>query len=237
MPSLQSPAEPVFQADPENVTYVPQIASHQVQTTIGVVAPANRYLLDAIAEPPRDRENLHIEHVCVDLLPAEQFLRHIVPEEFEAALGVVDAGESDYRLHEPEKTLRAKATVKWLGALDGDALASPGADGDIRAAREDWAKVVEFLDGDLIVRIGVSDDCTCRECYGVTDSKALAAPLLVADSGKRWVGLRHLTDDFARAVIAVGRYDDLIRQAAGVEVANSFADGCRDDTGLVVRRQ
>src|SRR6266536_528610 len=107
MLSLQSPAEPVLEPDPENVAYIAQVAAHQVEAAIGVVAPADRHLLNAIAEAARDRQNLDVEHVGVDLLTPENFLRRIALKELKSTLRVVDAGQADEGLHEPEKTERA----------------------------------------------------------------------------------------------------------------------------------
>src|SRR6185369_12102597 len=100
MLSLQAPAEPVLQPDPENVAHVAQVAAHQIEAAVGVIAPADGQLLDAVAEAPRDRENFHVEHVAVDLLAAEQLFRHRVLEELEAALRVLYAAQPDYGLHE-----------------------------------------------------------------------------------------------------------------------------------------
>src|ERR1035438_2420582 len=89
MLSLESPAEPVFQPDPENVAHVAQVAAHQIEPAVGVVAPADGQLLDAVPQPLRDGQNLHVEHVAIDLLPPEQLLGHRVLEELEPALCVL----------------------------------------------------------------------------------------------------------------------------------------------------
>jgi hypothetical protein len=48
--SLGSPAEPVLQPDLENVADVPQVATYQVEPAVGVVAPVDRQLLDAVTD-------------------------------------------------------------------------------------------------------------------------------------------------------------------------------------------
>src|SRR5689334_16755482 len=128
MLSLKTPAEPVFHADPENVAHIAQIAGDQIETAIGIVAPTHGHLLDPVAQAARNRQDLDVEHVRVDLLPAEEFLGHVVPEKLESALRVVDARQSDDGLHEPEEPARSHAPVERLRALDGDAFPAPRAD-------------------------------------------------------------------------------------------------------------
>src|ERR1039457_4507591 len=104
MLSLQSPAEPVLQPDPENVAHVMQVTAHQVAPAVGIVGPAARQLLNPVADAPRNRHNLHVEHVAVDLLPPEQLPGYRVLEELEPALCVLDAREADHRVHKPAKS-------------------------------------------------------------------------------------------------------------------------------------
>src|SRR6185295_15214484 len=112
MLSLQAPAEPVLQPDPENVAHVAQVAAHQIEPAVGVIAPADRQLLDPVAEAPRDRQNLHVEHVAVNLLAAEQLFRHRVLEKLEAALRVLYAAQSDYGLHKEMESDGTHAPVE-----------------------------------------------------------------------------------------------------------------------------
>src|ERR1043166_1577220 len=91
MPSLESPAEPVLEPDPENIAHVAQVARDQLQAAVRIVAPRNRHLLDAVSEAPRDRQNLHVEHVAIDLLAPEELLRGVAREKFEPALRVLNS--------------------------------------------------------------------------------------------------------------------------------------------------
>src|ERR1039458_2038296 len=126
MLSLESPAEPVLQPDPENIAHIAEVAPRQVQPAVAIVAPADRQLLDPIAQPPRDGQNLHVEHVAVDLLPAEQFLGHRVLEKLEPALRVLDPTEADHRLHKPAEAHTPDAPVQWLRPFnDGSAAPRP----------------------------------------------------------------------------------------------------------------
>src|SRR5450759_2827411 len=236
MLSLQSPAEPVLQPDPENVAHVAQVAAHQIQPAVGVVAPTDRQLLDPVAQPPRNRQNLHVEHVAVDLLAAEQLLGHRVLEELEPALRVLYAREADHRLHEPVESHRPDAPVERLRPFnDGSALPRP--DRHIHARGQHRTKLVEILDRHLVVRVGIADDGTGSDGHRLADTEPLAAPRITARGVQQRIRPRHLAHDFARAIGAVGRHDNLVAQAAAFEVANGFADGYRNDAGLIVRRQ
>src|ERR1039458_4647677 len=146
MPSPQSPAKPVFQADPENIAHIAQVAADQVEAAIGIVAPADGHLLDAVAEAARDGENFHVEHVAVDLLAAEQFLRNRVLKELEAALRIVDAGQADEGLHEIVESPGATTAVEGLGLFDGGAFVARADDG-IDAGFQERAKFIELADG------------------------------------------------------------------------------------------
>src|ERR1017187_640698 len=101
MSSLQSPAEPVLQPDPENIAHVAQVAAHQIEPAVGVVAPTDGQLLDPVPQPLRNGQNLHVEHVAIDLLPAEQLLGDRVLEELEPALRVDRSEEHTSELQSP----------------------------------------------------------------------------------------------------------------------------------------
>src|ERR1017187_76344 len=236
MPSLESPAEPVFQPDPENVAHVAQVATHQIEPAVGVVAPADGQLLDAVPQPPRDGQNLHVEHVAVDLLPPEQLLGHRVLEELEPALRVLDAREADYRMHKPAESHAPDAAVKRLRPFD-DGAAAPRPDRHIDTRGQQWTKLVEIVDGYLVVRVGIADDLAGSDGDRLADAESLAAPRIGAGGEQRRIGFRQFAHDFPRAVGAIRRHDNLVAQAAALEVAHSFADGYLNDAGLVVRRQ
>src|ERR1035438_704411 len=68
---------------------------------------------------------------------------------------------------------------------------------------------------------------------GATEPSAMRAHL----TRPRESSCRQFAHDFPRAVGAVRRHDNLVAQAAAIEVAHSFADGYLNDAGLVVSRQ
>src|SRR5260370_8556426 len=103
MPASQPPPKPVFQTDPENVAHVAQVAAHQVEAAVGVVTPADGHLPNAIAQTARDRQNFHVEHISVDLLPAKQLLGRGALEKLKPALRVVYSTKSAHGLREPNK--------------------------------------------------------------------------------------------------------------------------------------
>src|ERR1035441_5580657 len=235
MRSLESPAEPVLAPDPENLVPVAQRAYH-VEPAVGVVAPTDGQLLDPVPQAPRDGQNFHVEHVAVDLLPAEQLLGHGVLEELEAALRVLDARESDHRVHEPAESHRPDAPVERLRAFD-DGGAAPRPDRHIGARRQHGTELIEIVDGYLVVGVGIADDGAGGDGHRLADAEPLAAPRLGAGGEERRIGDRHLADDFPRAVGAIRRHDNLVTQAAAFEVAHGFGDRYRNDARLIVCRQ
>src|ERR1019366_9446547 len=218
MLSLQSPAEPVLQPDPENVAHVMQVAAHQVEPAVGIVAPADGQLLNPVAEAPRNRQNLHVEHVAVDLLPPEQLLGHRVLEELEPALRVLDAREADYRMHKPAESHAPDAAVKRLRPFD-EGAAAPRPDRHIDTRGQQWTKLVEIVDGYLVVRVGIADDLAGSDGHRLADAEPLAAPRGSAGGLQRRIGLRRFADDFPRAVGAIRGYDNLVAPAAALEIA------------------
>lgn len=83
----------MLQTDPENIADVPQIACYQIETAVGIVPPADRDLLDPAAHASRNRQNLDIEHIAVNLRSLENSLGYVVLEKLEAALRILDAAE------------------------------------------------------------------------------------------------------------------------------------------------
>src|SRR5580693_5135602 len=53
-------------ADAENVNYVPQVSADQRQTAIAIVAPADRHLLNRVAQAAGQHQDLDIEHISID---------------------------------------------------------------------------------------------------------------------------------------------------------------------------
>src|ERR1019366_5538508 len=235
MPSLKSPTEPVLPPDPENLDHVAQRA-YQVEPAVGVVAPADGQLLDPVPQAPRNGQDLHVEHVAVDFLPAEQLLGHRVLEELEAALRVLNPRETNHRVHEPAESHRPDAPVERLRAFD-DGGAAPRPDRHVGARRQHGTKLIEIVDGYLVVGVGIADDGAGGDGHRLADAEPLAAPRLGARSEERRISDRHLADDFPRAVGAIRRHNNLVTQAAAFEVADGFGDGIRNDAGLIVRRQ
>src|ERR1043165_1208078 len=123
MPSLEPPAKPVLEPDPENIAHVAQVARDQLQAAVRIVAPRNRHLLDAVPEAPCDRQNLHIEHVAIDLLPPEELLRGLAREEFEPALRILNSRQPHHGVHENRKSLRSDLPVERLFLFDFGAAA------------------------------------------------------------------------------------------------------------------
>src|SRR5215471_10920620 len=236
MPSLQSPAEPVLHPDPENVAHVAQVARYQVQAAIGVIAPANRQLLDPVSQAARDGQDLDVEHIAVDLLPPEQLLGHGVLKELETALRVLDAGKSHHGLHEPMEPFRAHAAVERLLLFD-DRTPAACPDGEVGAGGKRGTKFVELVDGYFVVGVGVTDDRALGKRDGVAYSQAFATSLFAADRLERRIGFRHAADDFARAVVPVRGHDDLVAYGAGVEVTNGLTHRGRDHARFVVSRK
>ena len=117
------------------------------------------------------------------------------------------------------------------------ARAAPRPDRHIDARRQHGTELVEILDRHLVVGVGIADDGAGGDGHRLADAEPLAAPRLGAGGEERRIGGRHLADDFPRAIGAIRRHDNLVTQAAAFEVANGFADGIRNDAGLIVRRQ
>src|ERR1017187_5915108 len=233
---LQSPPEPVLPPNPENVAHVAQVAAYQIEPAIGVVTPADRQLLDPVSQPSRDGQNLHVEHVAVDLLPAKQLLGDGTLEKLEPALGVLDPRQADHRPHKPAESHRSNAPVERLRPLD-DGGAAPRPDRHIDACRQHGTELVEILDGHLVIGVGIADDRAGCDGHRLAYAEPFAAPRIGAGGDERRSGDRHFAHDFAGAVGAIGCHDNLVAQAAAFEVANRFADGHRNDAGLIVRRQ
>src|ERR1035437_4583005 len=235
MLSPKSSAEPALQPDPEYFVHIAQRA-YQAEPAVGVVAPVDRQLLDAIPQPPRDGQNLYVEHVAVDLLPPEQLLGHRALKELEPALRVLYPRKADHRLHKPVESHRSDAPVERLRAFNsGSALPRPHR--HIHARGPHRTKLVEILDRHLVVRVRIADDGTGSDGHRLADAEPLPAPRIGARGEQRRIGCRHLAHDFPRAVGAIRCHDNLVAQAAAIEVADSFADGERNDAGLIVRRQ
>ena len=80
--------------------------------------PADRNLLDPVAEPLRQGEYLDVVHVSVDLLPPEQVVSNIAPKKLEPALGIHDIRQANYGMHENAESHRPEAAMKRLSPLD-----------------------------------------------------------------------------------------------------------------------
>src|ERR1039458_338003 len=98
--------------DAENVDRIPQIPAHQRQAAVAIVAPADGHLLNAIAQPASQHQDLHIKHISVDLLPAENLPRRRAREKLEAALRVGNSLEAHHRMHEQPEALAAQLQAK-----------------------------------------------------------------------------------------------------------------------------
>src|SRR5258705_1849792 len=91
--------------DSKNVCGVTEVSTEQLQPAVSIVAPNDGNLFDAITKADRKRQNLDIEHISVDALKLEQTQRNVSGKEFEAALGIADAGQTYDGLHEVVETL------------------------------------------------------------------------------------------------------------------------------------
>src|SRR5262249_54015241 len=69
------------EADAQPVDGVAHVAADQPQPAVAIVAPAHADLLHLVAQPVRQVQDLHVEHVAVDLLPREQVAGRVAVEE------------------------------------------------------------------------------------------------------------------------------------------------------------
>src|ERR1035438_10382639 len=82
-----------------------------------------------------------------------------------------------------------------------------------------------------------ADDGAGGEGHRLADAEPLAAPRIGAGRAQQRIRRRHFAHDFARAVGAIRRHDNLVTQAAAFKVADGFANGYANDAGLIVGRQ
>src|ERR1017187_7747574 len=225
----------------ENVDRIPQIPAHQRQAAVAIVAPADGHLLNAIAQPASQHQDLHIEHISVDLLPAENLPRRRAREKLEAALRVGYSFEAHHRMHEQPEALAAQLPVKRLPPLDLRLLHGARANRHVVALAQRWAQpgpeLIELFDGYFVIGVRVTGDVTARQRHRLAHATALPAALLVADHSHRLALAGGFEGQLAGAVAAVGGHDNFIAQAARPEIAACLANGGGDSGGLIVGGQ
>src|SRR5580658_3364137 len=176
-------------ADAENVDRVPQIPTHQRQAAVAIVAPADGHLLNAIAQPAGQHQDFNIEHIPVDLLPAENLPGRRAREKFEAALRVGNAFQAHHRMHEQPEALAAQLPVERLPLLDLRVPHGARAYDYIVALRRRCAQVrpelVELFDGYFVIGVRVTGDVATCQRHGLAHAAPLPGTLPVADHAHR----------------------------------------------------
>src|SRR5262249_54148203 len=125
-------------------------------------------------------QNLDVEHVAVDALPAEQVPRHRTAEEFETTLRVVNIPQAEQQVHYEGERLRAETTMPRLRHLDARFGQPARADHDIVAESKPRQPLVQLLDGHLVIGVEEADDLPARPLHGQPNAAALAAALAAA---------------------------------------------------------
>src|ERR1700722_4279674 len=131
----------------ENIDHVTRVSAEQRQAAVAIVPPADRYLLDAITQAPRYRQNLHVEHLSVDTLPAENLAGRLAREKLEAALRVGDALQAHHGVHEHPETLAPDLPEERLPLLDLRLPHGPRPDHHVIAPAEAGPHFIELFDG------------------------------------------------------------------------------------------
>ena len=158
-------------ADAEDVFDVLDVAGDQIEAGVGVVTPTDGHLLQLRTHADGEGEDFDIVHIAVDFLLGEDGFGEGVAEEFEAALGVRDAGEADDGLDEEVEAAGADLAVDGLGLFDFGGIDGAGADGGVGVGAEEGEKFIELVDGDFVVGVGEADDLA----GGLLDAEANAA--------------------------------------------------------------
>ena len=168
-------------ADAEDVFDVLDIAGDHVEAGVGVVTPADGHLFEFGTHANGEGEDFDIVHIAVDFLFGEDGFGEGVAEEFEAALGVGDAGEADDGLDEVVEAAGADLAVDGLGFFDFGGIDGAGADDDVGVGAEEGEELVELVDGDFVVSVGEADDLAGGLLDAEADAASFARALGAAD--------------------------------------------------------
>src|ERR1051326_5909937 len=137
-------------ADGENIAHVANVSVQQFEAAVSIVVPADGHFLDAEPEAMGQRQDLHVEHVAIDLLQLEELEGDLPLEEFETALAVVHAGKADHQLHEIMKALGADLAVPRLAPLDFGPGQGAGAGDHFVTFRQERPDLVVFAERNLV---------------------------------------------------------------------------------------
>ena len=96
--------------------------------------------------------------------------------------------------------------------------------------------LVELADRRLLICVDEADDSARGQRHRAADAAPLASAGRAADDDDRIVGPGFRCRRLARAIVAVGRDDDLTGQTGGPEIRPDLLDGGRNAPDLVVGR-
>ena len=172
-------------AHAQGVAQHAQAVADDVHLALGRVDPFHGEIVDAVAEALGEEEDFDVECEAVEGLAAEDLAAGAGTEGFEAALGVVDAGEGE-ALEDAVKDLAHALAQRGLAAADAAACMLAVADEDLRAGilLEMPEEVVDGCQRDAEVGIHVEDVLAPCAKHAGADGEAFAALDLVVDDLK-----------------------------------------------------
>src|SRR5262245_7001803 len=204
---------------PEDLFSVAQGAGNQLEPAIRVVFPPDTHFFDTIATPLCQIKNFYVEHVSINLLTTKKIVSYLPAKELETALCVMNVPQTDQTVHDKRESPRTQLSMKRLRNLDEGASHSTGTDHNVVPVIELRQKFFQFLYRSLIISIDETDNLTLRQSYGLSDSAPFPSPLGCSqDTDPRIFG-RQLAGSLARAIVAIGGYQNLVRVSSGRTIA------------------